>query len=220
MVRWWKGAQRGPRQIGQSANEWGWGRQRFNLLRTGAGHPGAASPPFGASRALTPGVDCSRFCLFFIDQCVFKGAGLWRKLEISLTGTSSSPRGMQYRPFIRQPCRLDRYIGMPASPTCRGKLEMQHLNYFIETMSSTKRTVLITGCSDGGLGSALAPAFHSAGWRVFASARNTNKLKAVEAAGIERFQIDTISDESITTCISHLAPDPSSTTPVQGTPCL
>ncbi|KAJ0426750.1 hypothetical protein BJY00DRAFT_306745 [Aspergillus carlsbadensis] len=42
---------------------------------------------------------------------------------------------------------------------------------------SSKRTVLITGCSDGSLGSHLALQFHAAGWRVFASARNMAKLK-------------------------------------------
>lgn len=69
-------------------------------------------------------------------------------------------------------------------------------------MTSAKRSVLITGCSDGGLGSALALAFHRAGWRVFASARNLSKLKVVEAAGIETVQLDTLSDESTAACVS------------------
>ncbi|KAL2785086.1 IBR finger domain protein [Aspergillus keveii] len=45
-----------------------------------------------------------------------------------------------------------------------------------------KRTVLITGCSDGSLGSHLALQFHAAGWRVFASARNMAKLKLAQEA--------------------------------------
>jgi len=71
-------------------------------------------------------------------------------------------------------------------------------------MTSTKRTVLITGCSDGGLGSALAIAFHEAGWRVFASARNTSKIKHAQEAGIETLQLDTVSDESITSAVSRI----------------
>jgi len=70
---------------------------------------------------------------------------------------------------------------------------------------STKRSVLITGCSDGGLGSFLALAFHRAGWRVFASARDLSKLKVVEAAGIETVQLDTLSGESIAACVSRVA---------------
>lgn len=68
----------------------------------------------------------------------------------------------------------------------------------------SKRTILITGCSDGSLGSALALAFHKAGWRVFASARNMSKLKKVEAAGIETVQLDINSDGSIATSVSRI----------------
>lgn len=67
-----------------------------------------------------------------------------------------------------------------------------------------KRTILITGCSDDSLGSALALAFHHAGWRVFASARNTAKLAKSKAAGIEILQLDTLSDESISKCASQI----------------
>ncbi|CAM1509576.1 Fc.00g033150.m01.CDS01 [Cosmosporella sp. VM-42] len=62
---------------------------------------------------------------------------------------------------------------------------------------ASKRTILVTGCSDGSLGSALAVALHEAGWRVFASARNPSKLSAVKEAGIECVQIDVGSDQSI-----------------------
>ncbi|KAK0647056.1 hypothetical protein B0T16DRAFT_414639 [Cercophora newfieldiana] len=72
-------------------------------------------------------------------------------------------------------------------------------------MTSSKRTILITGCSDGGLGAALALAFHKAGWRVFASARNVAKLKDATAAGIETIQLDTLSSESITAAIATVS---------------
>jgi 1-acylglycerone phosphate reductase len=69
---------------------------------------------------------------------------------------------------------------------------------------SKKNTILITGCSDGGLGSALALAFHNSGWRVFATARNLKKLKETEAAGIESVELDVLSADSIKTCVAAI----------------
>lgn len=43
-----------------------------------------------------------------------------------------------------------------------------------------KKTVLITGCSDGGIGSALALTFQKHGFEVIASARDVSKMKALE----------------------------------------
>ncbi|KAK8005867.1 hypothetical protein PG991_012164, partial [Apiospora marii] len=47
--------------------------------------------------------------------------------------------------------------------------------------SEDKRTVLITGCSDGGLGSALAQAFWHRNCYVFATARDVGKMQAVSS---------------------------------------
>jgi NAD(P)-dependent dehydrogenase (short-subunit alcohol dehydrogenase family) len=69
---------------------------------------------------------------------------------------------------------------------------------------SDKRTILVTGCSDGSLGSALALALHAYGWRVFASARNASKLTATEAAGIESVIMDVCSDESVSAAVDHV----------------
>ncbi len=75
-----------------------------------------------------------------------------------------------------------------------------------------KRTVLITGCSDGGLGSSLAVAFHRAGWRVFATARNTSRLASLTAltpqsdgTKIETLQLDTLDDTSIAACVAQVS---------------
>lgn len=72
-------------------------------------------------------------------------------------------------------------------------------------MTAPKQSILITGCSDGGLGAGLAVAFHKAGWRVFASARNLDKLKQATAAGIETVQLDTTSKESITAAVATVS---------------
>ena len=71
-------------------------------------------------------------------------------------------------------------------------------------MANPKRTVLITGCSDGGLGAALAVAFHKAGQKVYATARNPAKMKELEALGIETITLDVLSEASIAACVTSL----------------
>ncbi|RSL42665.1 hypothetical protein CEP54_015396 [Fusarium duplospermum] len=70
---------------------------------------------------------------------------------------------------------------------------------------STKRTILLTGCSDGSLGSALAIALHKRDcWRVIASARNPSKLTDVKNLGIECVQLDVGSEESIAAAVERV----------------
>lgn len=71
-------------------------------------------------------------------------------------------------------------------------------------MSSTKKTVLITGCSDGSLGAGLAIAFHEAGLKVYATARNPSKMKGLEAMGIEILTLDVLDDASIAKVASQI----------------
>jgi 1-acylglycerone phosphate reductase len=69
-----------------------------------------------------------------------------------------------------------------------------------------KRTVLITGCSQGGLGDALAQAFHaSSGVRVIATARNLSKVAHLESLGIETVKLDVLSPQSIEDCVAQVS---------------
>ena len=70
--------------------------------------------------------------------------------------------------------------------------------------SKSQRTVLITGCSNGGLGAALAVAFHAHGLRVFATARDPAKMADVRLAGMETFTLDVLSDDSIKNCVEEV----------------
>ena len=72
-----------------------------------------------------------------------------------------------------------------------------------------QKTVLITGCSEGGIGAALAAEFARRGCRVFATARNLDKLEALtkeqHSAGggtITPLQLDVTSDPSIAECVA------------------
>ena len=69
---------------------------------------------------------------------------------------------------------------------------------------SNPRTCLITGCSDGGLGAALALSFHCSGLHVYATARDTTKMSSLQTAGIETLSLDVLSQDSITTCVSRI----------------
>jgi 1-acylglycerone phosphate reductase len=72
-------------------------------------------------------------------------------------------------------------------------------------MTTSKRTVLITGCSDGGLGAALAIAFHEAGLHVYATARNPSKMTKLSSLDIDILTLDVLSDSSIASCASKLS---------------
>ncbi|KXG51394.1 Short-chain dehydrogenase/reductase SDR [Penicillium griseofulvum] len=69
---------------------------------------------------------------------------------------------------------------------------------------SPTRKVLITGCSDGGLGAALAIAFHEAGLEVYATSRDLSKMSDVASQGIRTLQLDVKSGESIAECLSNI----------------
>ncbi|EHL03835.1 putative Uncharacterized oxidoreductase C23D3.11 [Glarea lozoyensis 74030] len=60
-----------------------------------------------------------------------------------------------------------------------------------------KRTILITGCSEGGAGHALALEFAARGFRVFATARSTKSLTTLESKGIETLALDVTDESSI-----------------------
>ncbi|OJJ66269.1 hypothetical protein ASPBRDRAFT_59940 [Aspergillus brasiliensis CBS 101740] len=65
-----------------------------------------------------------------------------------------------------------------------------------------QKTVLITGCSEGGIGDALAQTFHKRGFRVFASARNTGKVEHLKHMGLDIVQLDVTDEESIKQAVS------------------
>ncbi|PVH79362.1 NAD(P)-binding protein [Cadophora sp. DSE1049] len=72
-------------------------------------------------------------------------------------------------------------------------------------MANSKRTVLITGCSEGGMGAALAVAFHKSGLIVYATARELSKTTSLSALGIETILLDIQSPASIAACINQLS---------------
>ncbi|KAL2133808.1 hypothetical protein VTI74DRAFT_1614 [Chaetomium olivicolor] len=71
-------------------------------------------------------------------------------------------------------------------------------------MPMPKLTILITGCSPGGMGAALAITLHRAGHRVFATARDPSKLLALADQGIETLPLDITSPQSIISVVTSL----------------
>jgi len=72
-------------------------------------------------------------------------------------------------------------------------------------MPPPKLSILITGCSPGGMGAALATTFHKAGHRVFATARNPSKLQQLADQGIETVALDVTSPSSIQSALSEVS---------------
>ncbi|KAL2429979.1 Short-chain dehydrogenase/reductase [Exophiala dermatitidis] len=69
-----------------------------------------------------------------------------------------------------------------------------------------KPTVLITGCSEHSLGHALALAFHDAGFRVFATARNVDRMAAdlKDVPDIVCLKMDVCDQGSIEECVGKV----------------
>ncbi|POS75607.1 oxidoreductase [Diaporthe helianthi] len=66
-------------------------------------------------------------------------------------------------------------------------------------------TVLVTGCSVGSAGNALALEFAARGFRTFATARSKKALSNLEEKGIETFILDVTKQESIATLKEEIA---------------
>ncbi|KAJ9162184.1 NAD(P)-binding protein [Coniochaeta hoffmannii] len=68
------------------------------------------------------------------------------------------------------------------------------------------RTVLITGCSDGGIGSALTKRFAASGFKVFATARSVSKMSALNAVpNITLLELNVRSVESMTAALKAVS---------------
>lgn len=63
-----------------------------------------------------------------------------------------------------------------------------------------RKTVLITGCSPGGIGYSLARTFHAHGLRVFATARSAGDLDSLSSLGMETLSLTVDSESSILSC--------------------
>ena len=66
------------------------------------------------------------------------------------------------------------------------------------------RTVLITGCSPGGIGHALALSLRKRNYRVFATARRAEALSSLSEQGIEAISLEVTNNESIQECVKHV----------------
>ncbi|KAK4227344.1 hypothetical protein QBC38DRAFT_477924 [Podospora fimiseda] len=68
-----------------------------------------------------------------------------------------------------------------------------------------QKTVLITGCTPGGIGHALCMEFHANGVHVIATARNPAVLSEMAAIGMTTLALDVTKKESIKTCHDEVA---------------
>ncbi|QSZ34303.1 hypothetical protein DSL72_005893 [Monilinia vaccinii-corymbosi] len=67
-----------------------------------------------------------------------------------------------------------------------------------------QKTVLITGCSEGGIGDALAQSFHRKGLRVFATARNLSKIEHLKKLGLDTLPLDVTDAASIKATVERV----------------
>ena len=67
------------------------------------------------------------------------------------------------------------------------------------------KSVLITGCSAGGIGHALALEWQSKGYRVFATARSLPSMATLHDAGIECFEMDVTNIDALKAAEDHVS---------------
>jgi len=83
---------------------------------------------------------------------------------------------------------------------------IQSAIYFQMTMmsASVQKTVLITGCSLGGIGDALAQSFHQRGLRVFATARDLSKIQHLKKMGMNVLPLDIVDKLSVKSAVESV----------------
>ncbi|KAI0019665.1 putative short-chain dehydrogenase/reductase [Xylariomycetidae sp. FL0641] len=69
----------------------------------------------------------------------------------------------------------------------------------------SQKTVLITGCSEGGTGEALAREFHGHGLRVFATARTPEKMRGLGDRGVEVLALDVADAAAVQRTVAAVA---------------
>ena len=67
-----------------------------------------------------------------------------------------------------------------------------------------KQTILITGCSHGGIGYATAEYLKEQGYRVFASVRKQEDVEKLTAEGFEAYVLDVLDDEQIDAALADI----------------
>ena len=70
--------------------------------------------------------------------------------------------------------------------------------------ASVQKTVLITGCSLGGIGDALAQSFHQRGLRVFATARDLSKIQHLKKMGMNVLPLDIVDKLSVKSAVESV----------------
>lgn len=71
------------------------------------------------------------------------------------------------------------------------------------TPSTPQKTIIITGCSSG-IGAYAARRLKARGWRVFATARNSQDIEALERDGLEAFYLDYRNEDSIEALVNNV----------------
>lgn len=73
-------------------------------------------------------------------------------------------------------------------------------------MSTLLKSVLITGCSTGGIGAGLAEIFHEKGYHVFVTLRNLSKVpeSLSKAKNVTVLKLDVLSSEQIASAVESV----------------
>ena len=110
---------------------------------------------------------------------------------------SSANRASDWPDFLNLPSTLTSLYHDPG-------IEV-HTGVSNRTPTTMTKSVLITGCSPGGIGHALAREFKKQGLRVFATARKAESISDLSQYGIETLSLEVTSEDSIKALKSEIA---------------
>lgn len=181
--------------------------------------------PYVLDRAgLAPRLSILQFCLISLYDIIRVSFGISKLVNLinaKMSAAERSPSNTDGERILNSesPARVCSVLPNKEVKFFAYKIGCSHDRYFVPLLFSVthvqlcskdkmeKKTVLITGCSQGGIGASLVKAFHAKGYHVFATLRNKSKADPffIASDDITVVDLEVTSAESVKACAGYVA---------------